>query len=51
MIRLKKWTVWKAADYCGLTYREFLPYLREENVPFPLSVKELELELNENCSK
>ena len=51
MIRLKKWTVWKAAQYCGVSYRTFLPYLREENVPFPMSVEELEFELNENRGK
>ena len=48
MVRRREWTVWKAAEYCGLSYRAFLQLLREENVPFPLSVEEFERELNES---
>ena len=50
-VQQRQWTVWKAASYCGLSYREFLPLLRQENVPFPLTVEDLEQELNENRSK
>ena len=50
-IRLREWTLWKAAEYCGESYRSFLRLLREENIPFPLSVEELKLEFNENSSK
>ncbi|MHA1521324.1 MAG: hypothetical protein ACTSVZ_04685 [Promethearchaeota archaeon] len=50
-VRQKRWTVWKGASYCGMSFREFLPLLRRENVSFPLSVEEMELELNENRSE
>ncbi len=43
-VRLRKWTIWKAAEYCDDSYRSFLRVLREENVPFPLSIEELEYE-------
>jgi len=49
-VRLKKWTIWKAAEYCDESYRSFLRLLREENIPFPLSIEELEREFNENSS-
>jgi len=47
-VRLRRWTVWKAAQYCGESYRSFLRILREENIPYPLSIEELERELGEN---
>ncbi len=50
-VRLRNWTVWKAAEYCGESYRSFLQLLREENVPFPLSTDELEREIDESSSK
>lgn len=50
-IREKKWTIWKAAAYCGESYRSFLSLLRTNNIPFPLSVEELEREFNENRSE
>ncbi len=50
-IRTRNWTIWKAAEYCGESYRSFLHLLREENVPFPLSTEELELEIDESGSK
>jgi predicted transcriptional regulator len=50
-VRTKEWTIWKAASYCNLSYRQFLTFLREYNVPFPLSKADLELELNENRGK
>lgn len=50
-IRMRDWTVWKAAEYCGESYRSFLRILREENVPFPLSTEELEREIDESGSK
>ena len=50
-VRQHQWSIWKAASYCGLSYREFLPLLRQENVPFPLTAEDLEQELNENRSK
>lgn len=47
-VRMRDWTVWKAAEYCEESYRSFLQILRESNVPFPISTQELERELNEN---
>ena len=47
-VRMRDWTVWKAAEYCGESYRSFLQKLRESNVPFPISTQELERELNES---
>lgn len=49
-VRMKDWTIWKAAEYCGESYRSFLQSLRESNVPFPISTQELERELNESSS-
>lgn len=49
-VRLRKWTIWKAAEYCDESYRSFLRLLREENIPFPLSVEELEYEFNKDSS-
>jgi predicted HTH domain antitoxin len=45
-LRLKRWTIWKAAEYCNESYRSMLEIMRRENVPFPLSVDDVELELN-----
>ncbi len=50
-IREKKWTIWKAASYCGESYRSFLSLLRSHNIPFPLSVEELKREFDENRSE
>ncbi len=50
-VQQKRWTVWKGASYCGMSYREFLPLLRKENVPFPLSLEEMEREIHENRSE
>ncbi|MHA2295043.1 MAG: hypothetical protein ACXAEU_10760 [Candidatus Hodarchaeales archaeon] len=50
-VRLQQWTIWKAASYCGESYRSFLKIIRAENVPFPLSVDELERELDDNSSQ
>ena len=50
-VRMKEWTVWKAAEYCDESYRSFLQFLREANVPFPISTPELERELNENSGQ
>ena len=47
-VRMRDWTVWKAAEYCGESYRSFLQLLRGSNVPFPISTQELERELNES---
>ncbi len=46
-VRLKQWTIWKAAQYSGESYRFFLDQLRSEKITFPLSIEELEIELNE----
>ncbi len=51
LVRLRKWTVWKAAEYCDESYRSFLRSLRREKIPFPLSIDGLEYEFNENSSK
>ncbi|MHA1148309.1 MAG: hypothetical protein ACTSR8_08690 [Promethearchaeota archaeon] len=50
-VRLRKWTIWKAAEYSGESYRSFLQLLREQNIPFPLSIQELQREFNENRRK
>lgn len=50
-VRLKRWTIWKAAQYCGESYRSFIGRLRQENIPFPLSVEDLEQELYEDRSQ
>jgi len=50
-LRKREWTIWKAAEYCGESYRPFLQLLREQNIPFPISINELKRELNENSSK
>jgi len=47
-VRLKRWTIWKAAQYCGESYRSFLEHLRQENIPFPLTVEDMELEFHES---
>jgi hypothetical protein len=46
-LRLRRWTVWKAAGFCGESYRSMLELMRMENVPFPLSIEDLELEIVE----
>ena len=51
LIRERRWTIWKAAAYCGESYRSFLTLLRIHNIPFPLSVDELKREINENSSE
>lgn len=50
-IREKKWTIWKAASYCNESYRSFLSLLRSQNIPFPLSVEELQREFNDHRSE
>ncbi|NMC06325.1 MAG: hypothetical protein GYA24_14000 [Candidatus Lokiarchaeota archaeon] len=50
-VRLKRWTIWKAAQYCGESYRSFIELLRRENIPFPLSVEDLEAEIGEDRSE
>ena len=50
-VRHRQWTVWKAASYCGMSYREFLFLLRQENVPFPLTAEDMEREINESRGK
>jgi predicted HTH domain antitoxin len=47
LIREGKATVWRASEIAGLDYREMLAALRTHNVPFPLSVQDMELELKE----
>jgi len=49
-VRLRKWTIWKAAEYCDESYRSFLRLLREENIPFPLSTEELDYEFSKDSS-
>lgn len=44
-VRRGRATVWKAARHAQLTYREMLELLRTHNVPFPLSGKEMEREI------
>lgn len=47
MLRERKISVWKAAKILNITYREMLRLLKEYNVPFPLSSKELLEELED----
>lgn len=47
MVRRLEWSVWRAASYCGVSYRAFLRLLRFENVPFPLTAEELRRELDD----
>jgi predicted transcriptional regulator len=49
-VRLREWTLWKAAEFCGESYRSFLKKLRKENITFPISIEELEREFNESSS-
>ena len=51
LVRKKKVSVWKAAELTGLTYREILQKLREQNIPFPLSKEELVREFYEISSE
>lgn len=50
-VRNRKWTIWKAASYCGESYRSFLTLLRVENIPFPLTVEELQREFHADSNK
>jgi len=47
LVRDHKASVWRAARTAGTDYRTMLAALRTANVPFPLSERELELELSE----
>ena len=47
LVRQRKISVWKAAKTAGTDYRTMLAALRTSNVPFPLSERDLELELSE----
>ncbi|MFQ5887638.1 MAG: UPF0175 family protein [Candidatus Hydrothermarchaeales archaeon] len=47
LVRENKVTVWRAAEIAGVPYREILHIFKSENVPFPLTAKELKLELGE----
>jgi predicted HTH domain antitoxin len=47
LVRERKASVWRAARTAGTDYRTMLAALRTANVPFPLSERELELELSE----
>src|SRR6266581_2196823 len=47
LVRERKVSVWRAARMAGTDYRTLLAALRTHNVPFPLSEKELERELDE----
>jgi predicted HTH domain antitoxin len=47
LVRDHKASVWRAARMAGMDYRTMLAALRTHNVPFPLSEKELERELDE----
>jgi predicted HTH domain antitoxin len=47
LVRERKVSVWTAARMAGIDYRTMLTALRTNNVPFPLSERELERELRE----
>ncbi len=46
-VRLRRITVWRAAEICGVSYREMLDLLKMHNVAFPLSAEDLRQELGE----
>ncbi len=46
MVHKRKWTIWKGASHCNESFRSFLSILKENNVPFPLSVDELKSEFD-----
>ena len=45
MVRQRKWTLWKAASYCNESYRSFISLMKAKNIPFPISLEELQNEL------
>lgn len=47
LIRQRRITVWRAAEICGVSYRDMLELLKAHNVTFPLSAEELKQELGE----
>src|SRR5712692_555070 len=47
LVRERKVSVWTAARMAGIDYRTMLTALRTNNIPFPLSERELERELRE----
>ncbi len=47
LVRERKASVWRAARITGTDYRTMPAALRTHNVPFPLSERELERELDE----
>jgi predicted HTH domain antitoxin len=47
LVRERKVSVWRAARMAGTDYRTMLAALRTHNVPFPLSERELQRELDE----
>ncbi len=51
LVRERKVSVWRAARMAGIDYRAMLAALRTNNVPFPLSDRELERELREAFSR
>ena len=36
-VRSRRWTIWKAAQYSGESFRSFLGIMRKEKVLFPLT--------------
>ncbi|OLS23401.1 MAG: hypothetical protein HeimC3_24760 [Candidatus Heimdallarchaeota archaeon LC_3] len=44
MVRNRRWTVWKAASHCSESFRSFLSILKENNIPFPITLDELKNE-------
>lgn len=46
-VRKKKWTVWKSAFYCNESLVSFLSIMKANNIPFPISLDELRIELND----
>ena len=46
-VRKKKWTIWKSASYCDESFRSFLSIMKNNNIPFPITLDELKSEFNE----
>jgi len=47
LVRERKVSIWRTVRMAGTDYRTMLAALRTYNIPFPLSKRELERELDE----
>lgn len=47
LLRVRKITVWRAAEMAEVTYREILDSLKQYNIPFPVTLEEIKREIKE----